>query len=46
MRTRTVSTVALAALCSSCQGVPLWGNLAVFAVSVGIFVGTLALGRK
>lgn len=29
---------------SGCQGV-MWGNLAVFAMSVGIFFGTLALGR-
>ena len=28
----------------SCQGV-VWGNLAVLAITVGIFVGTLALGR-
>ena len=45
MASRTVSVVALAAVLCSCQGVVLWGNLAVFAVSVGIFLGTLALGR-
>ena len=27
-----------------CHGL-IWGNLLVFAISVGIFVGTLALGR-
>jgi hypothetical protein len=40
-----VSIAALSLLCS-CQGVVLWGNLAVLAVSVGIFLGTLALGRS
>ena len=45
MRTRLVFTalVSLPVLCS-CQGV-VWGNLAVLAITVGIFVGTLALGR-
>jgi ABC-type nickel/cobalt efflux system permease component RcnA len=37
---------ALASVLCSCQGVVLWGNLAVLAVSVGIFLGTLALGRS
>ena len=46
MRTQTASIVALATLLSACQGVVLWGNLAVFAVSVGLFLGTLALGRS
>ena len=32
-------------LCSGCQGV-IWGNLAILAVSVGIFMGTLSLGRS
>ena len=45
MRTRTVSFVALATLLCSCQGVVLWGNVVVLAMSVGIFLGTLALGR-
>jgi len=31
-------------LCSGCDGA-MWGNLAVFAISVGIFMGTLSLGR-
>jgi hypothetical protein len=35
--------LALPALCS-CQGVVL-GNLAVLAITVGIFMGTLSLGR-
>jgi hypothetical protein len=40
-----LSTLVLAAVCmSGCQGV-VWGNLAVFGVSVGIFMGTLGLGR-
>jgi hypothetical protein len=30
---------------SACSGPAVWGNLAVFAVSVGIFVSTLALGH-
>ena len=40
-----ISIAAVSVLLCSCQGVVLWGNLAVFAVSVGIFLGTLALGR-
>jgi ABC-type nickel/cobalt efflux system permease component RcnA len=37
---------ALSALTlSACSGPAVWGNLAVFAVSVGIFVSTLALGH-
>ena len=31
-------------LLAGCHGL-IWGNLLVFAISVGIFVGTLALGR-
>jgi len=46
MNARTASILASAALMCSCQGVALWGNLAVFAVSLGIFLGTLALGRS
>ena len=37
---------AVASLLCSCQGVMLWGNLVVLAVSVGLFLGTLALGRS
>jgi hypothetical protein len=29
---------------SGCEGA-MWGNLVVLAVSVGIFMGTLSLGR-
>jgi hypothetical protein len=45
MRKRLFSAalIALPALCS-CQGVVL-GNLAVLAITVGIFMGTLSLGR-
>ncbi len=39
-----VSIAACAVCVSGCQGV-VWGNLAVFGVSVGIFMGTLSLGR-
>lgn len=28
-----------------CEGA-MWGNLAVFAISLGIFMGTLTLGRS
>jgi hypothetical protein len=30
---------------SGCEGA-MWGNLAVLAVSLGIFMGTLTLGRS
>ena len=45
MRTRLVSIalVSLTGLCA-CQGA-VWGNLAVLAITVGIFMGTLSLGR-
>jgi hypothetical protein len=47
MSKAAIATVVGSALCiSGCQGVVLWGNLAVFGVSVGIFLGTLALGRN
>ena len=36
--------VATLPLLSACQGA-LWGNVAVLAVTVGIFMGTLSLGR-
>ena len=29
---------------AGCEGA-MWGNLAVFAISLGIFMGTLTLGR-
>jgi hypothetical protein len=40
-----IPAVATVALASSCQGVIFMGNLAVLAVTLGIFVGTLSLGR-
>ena len=36
---------AMATGLSACQGA-MWGNLAILAVSVGIFLGTLSLGRN
>jgi len=32
-------------LLTGCESA-MWGNLAVFAISVGIFMGTLSLGRQ
>jgi hypothetical protein len=45
MRTLLVS-IALASLTflCACQGA-VWGNLAVLAITIGIFMGTLTLGR-
>jgi hypothetical protein len=41
-----LARVSIAAVVlSGCQGASLWGNLAVFGVSVGIFLSTLALGQ-
>jgi preprotein translocase subunit SecF len=42
-RTIAVSLLSALVLCS-CQGV-VWGNLAVLALTVGIFLGTISLGR-
>jgi hypothetical protein len=36
--------LCLLPLMSACNGA-MWGNLGVLAVSVGIFMGTLSLGR-
>jgi len=46
MRNRFVVAAILLTfpLLASCQGV-LFGNLAVLAITVGIFMGTLSLGR-
>jgi hypothetical protein len=45
MRNGFVAAVLVAfPLVSSCQGV-FFGNLAVLAITVGIFMGTLSLGR-
>lgn len=40
-----LSLVFLLPLASACNGA-MWGNLAVLGVSVGIFMGTLSLGRQ
>jgi hypothetical protein len=46
MGVRTLAVLALGTVCiGGCEGT-LWGNLAVLAVSVGIFMGTLNLGRS
>ncbi len=45
MVNRSILTlVGLLPLLSACNGA-MWGNLAVLGVSVGIFMGTLSLGR-
>lgn len=44
MRGRMLASLGLLFL-SGCEGA-MWGNLAVFAISLGIFVGTLSLGRS
>jgi hypothetical protein len=38
------SVLVFSPLLASCQGV-MFGNLAVLAITVGIFLGTLSLGR-
>ena len=46
---RLVSALMLMFACSGCalsgHAAAVWGNLVVFALSVGIFLSTLALGR-
>ncbi|MGD8863264.1 MAG: hypothetical protein PVI30_24840 [Myxococcales bacterium] len=45
MRKGLLSTVALAIpFLPACHGL-VWGNLAVLAITVGIFMGTISLGR-
>lgn len=44
MRGRMLAWSGLLIL-SGCEGA-MWGNLAVFAISLGIFMGTLSLGRS
>jgi hypothetical protein len=45
MRSRhLVTALASLTLLCACQGA-VWGNLAVLAITVGIFMGTLSLGR-
>jgi len=41
---RLIFALLFGSMLGGCQGA-LWGNLFVFAVSVGIFMGTLSLGR-
>lgn len=41
---RTLMILALSLSLSGCNGA-FWGNLVVLAMTVGIFVGTLSLGR-
>ena len=43
LRTLALASIALPSLCA-CQGV-VWGNLVVLALTVGIFMGTVTLGR-
>jgi hypothetical protein len=43
IRTTAASLLSAFVLCS-CQGV-VWGNVAVLALTVGIFLGTITLGR-
>jgi uncharacterized membrane protein YhaH (DUF805 family) len=44
-RSRWLLLLPIAAVgLTGCEGA-MWGNLAVLAVSVGIFMGTLSLGR-
>ena len=46
MIVRSLGLALIAAVVlAGCQGA-LWGNLAVVALSVGIFMGTLSLGRS
>ncbi|MFW6031571.1 MAG: hypothetical protein ACOC9T_03180 [Myxococcota bacterium] len=42
---RTLMTLVLCSSLAGCSGA-LWGNLVVLAVTVGIFFGTLSLGRS
>lgn len=39
-----VATVASSMILGGCAGA-VWGNLLVLGITVGIFVGTLSLGR-
>lgn len=39
------TAISALALLSSCQGMIFLGNLAVLAVTFGIFMGTISLGR-
>jgi hypothetical protein len=39
-----VSALFAAPFLTACQGA-MWGNLAILGITVGIFMGTLSLGR-
>ena len=46
MKAAQVVVTAMLPLClAGCSGA-LWGNLLVLGLTVGIFVGTLSLGRR
>jgi hypothetical protein len=45
MRSPALFSLIVAPLASACQGA-VWGNLALFVVAVGIFMGTVTLGRR
>jgi hypothetical protein len=45
MNAKIVTLVGLALALAGCNGA-FWGNLIVLALTVGIFFGTLALGRS
>lgn len=41
----SVASAALATMLPGCQGPALWGNLALVALTVGIFLSTLTLRK-
>jgi hypothetical protein len=45
MGSRTLALLLGLFVLSGCEGA-MWGNLAVLAISLGIFMGTLTLGRS
>ena len=45
LKTTTIAALAAPFLLTGCSGA-LWGNFVVVAVSAGIFLGTLSLGRS
>lgn len=42
---KTIACLALALSLTGCNGA-FWGNLVVLGITVGIFFGTLSLGRS
>ncbi|NOY90764.1 MAG: hypothetical protein GXP55_06090 [Deltaproteobacteria bacterium] len=44
-KTTTIAALVAPFLLAGCSGA-LWGNVVVLALSTGIFVGTLSLGRR